>query len=74
MLLMAMMVAHTPTAAKAMSDEMVHFQATMLASVGPAKGDPKPKANCHPDSVIIHSEAEGRDGQGIYPSSRLCSI
>ena len=31
---MAVMVAHTPTAAKAMSGEMVHFRAIMLASVG----------------------------------------
>ena len=62
---MAVMAAHTPTAAKAMSGEMVHFRATILASVGPAKGSPKPEANCHPDSVIIHSETEGRDGQGI---------
>ena len=62
---MAVMATHTPTATKAMSGEMVHFQATMLASVGPAKGKPKPEANCHPDSVIIHSEAEGRDGHGF---------
>ena len=50
------MEAHTPTAVKAMSDKMVHFRATMLASVGPAKGNPKPEANRHADSVIIHSE------------------
>ena len=61
----AMMEAHTPMAAEAMSGKMVHFRATMLASMETAKGNPKPEANCHPDSVIIHSETEGRDGQGI---------
>ena len=31
---MAMMATHTPTAAKTMSGEMVHFRATMLARCG----------------------------------------
>ena len=37
---MAVMAAHTPTAAKSMSGEMVHFRATMLASVGLQRGTP----------------------------------
>ena len=53
---MAVMAAYTPMAAKVMSGEMLHFRATMLASVGPAKGDPKLEANCYPDSVIVNSE------------------
>ena len=58
-------VALAPTEAMAMSGEMVHFQAIMVASVGLQMETPSLRRTRHPDSIIVHFKSKGRDRQGI---------
>ena len=47
------------------------FRPTVTAGVGTKKGGTHAQTNCHPDSFVLHTEAEGRDWQGFQPGSHI---
>ena len=65
------MTALTPSTAKTMCGKTVHCCAAVMAGVRSAEGRSKSEANCNPNGVVIHSEAKGRNREGIEPSSGL---
>ena len=70
-LCMLMVASLALSTAKAMCCQGVDFRPTVTAGVGTKKGGTQAQTNCHPDRLVLHTEAEGRDWQGFQPGSRF---
>ena len=61
----ARMTSFTFDAAETMCGQLIDLLSAMAAKVWTAKGNTEAETNSCSDNIIVHPQAEGRDGKGL---------